>query len=148
MKTLFITDPSYLIPSEKWSELVDKQDEDTITNLIISYFVDNNIKPLAVGATGYGDWSNQVHSASERVDIVQPEFGADAGLVCVVEGTPAAILALHENKIASHAFATLNVPGDTRVTINYDNPNWTVLLFHSPDGTLLAKTSEDEDSEF
>ena len=152
-----VTDPCYLLD-------LDPKNKDRIWNLCINDMYDSDhsgkyddrtdytgvqkilseelgIKVLRVSATGYGDWSNSISSTSKHINVLVPEFYADAGMMCVVE-----INDKLENFLMDHPIGAIfesDIPVDIRV--NDSNSCWFVLEITDKDGFHKLVTSEDAD---
>lgn len=85
--TFIITDPCYLINSNKWSQIY-KASHDSKGNYDDNVFLDLVRAELEiitqhtawVANTGYGDWNNTLYGQFLTADN---EFCADSGMVCV-----------------------------------------------------------------
>lgn len=104
---------------------------------------------LRISDTGFGDWSNTIKSNSEHINVLIPEFYADAGMMCVVE-----INEKLENFLKDHDIGAIfesDVP--ISVSVNDEDRGWYVLEIMDENGWHELATSEepeqeDEDEEF
>ena len=77
---ILITDPCYLLTQEEWGRLnFDGDFELEIIGKLMEYSL-----MVSVEQTGYGDWINGIRSLDSRFRIIEREFCADSGMVCVV----------------------------------------------------------------
>ena len=104
---------------------------------------------LRVSDTGYGDWSNTLTSSSKHIKVIQPEFYADAGMMCVVE-----INEKLENFLKEHDIGAI-FESDCEISVDVDNDDssWYVLKIMNENGWEELASSEepeqeDEDEEF
>ena len=141
-KEIIITDPCYILPNEEWDKALNASDFPTKLTQVMHDF---GYKDAVVDETGFGDWTNLMHSASPDAVVKQKEFCADSGMVCVTTLTP---LVKKHLDVAPYCYAVCEVPLDAEYTIDKSNPNWSVVLIHSPEKILYAKSAEDEDGEF
>jgi hypothetical protein len=104
---------------------------------------------LRISDTGFGDWSNTITSTSKHINVLIPEFYADAGMMCVVE-----INEKLENFLKEHDIGAIfesDVP--ISVSVNDEERGWYVLEIMDEKGwNKLAESQppyeEDEDEEF
>ena len=163
MKCL-VTDPCYLL------DLLSTQQErdklwDYVCNSIHDYDRDYDgtdhedatkrmsdvlgLNILRMSDTGFGDWSNTITSTSKHINVLVPEFYADAGMMCVVE-----INEKLENFLKDHDIGAIfesDVP--ISVSVNNEDRGWYVLEIMDEHGWHELATSEepeqeDEDEEF
>lgn len=92
MTTYIITDPSYILTRDEWSKCCEilntdkpySEVQEQFNLEIQMYLKDISKDPRAYSSdTLIGDWTNSVHGPN----VIQSEFCADAGMVCVVEYT-------------------------------------------------------------
>lgn len=107
------------------------------------------VNVLRISDTGFGDWSNTLKSTSEHINVLIPEFYADAGMMCVVEINEKLENFLKENDIG--AIFESDVP--IAVNVDDDDNQWYVLKIMDEKGWYEYATSEepyqeDEDEEF
>lgn len=150
-----ITDPCYIIPDEDWATMCAKvdseiQDRDEWTGLFLeklrNYFSNHGIQ-AAVDETGFGDWVNEIRGLDSRVKILQSDFAADSGLVCVVESTPEILTRLQG--VIYYCYAILEADIEP-ITVDFDktNPHWTVVRIGDNDERPIARSSESNQAEF
>ena len=100
------------------------------------------IEILRVSDTGYGDWSNELHSNSNNVNILNPNFYADAGMMCVVKINEKLEKFLENNNIG----AIFETEEEISVDINTEDDDWYVLNIKDKNGwNTLAYSDEPED---
>ena len=159
-----VTDPCYLLDLLKTQEERDKL-WDYVCNSIHDWEKDYDgtdhkdactrmsdvlgLNILRISDTGFGDWSNTLKSNSEHIDVLIPEFYADAGMMCVVE-----INEKLENFLKEHDIGAI-FESDIPIAVNVDNDDsqWYVLRIMDENGWNELATSEepeveDEDEEF
>lgn len=89
MSKYIVTDPCYILPGDTWSKCIDACEQysrqpdwsDKFTEQIqaaLSEFVGSK---AWVESTGFGDWDNTLYGP----DVIQSDFTADSGMVCVCE---------------------------------------------------------------
>lgn len=150
-----ITDPCYIIDSERWSALIDQAcqevnpDEDSgAWSNKLSSLIEEELKEIT-GAdafacdTGFGDWSNAIVGPN----IIQSEFCADAGMVCVCNYTDKVQKALAD--CGDHAYAIIEAKGKLIVDFDVTDANWTVVNIEDDDdnrwSTFHANKCDDDD---
>lgn len=157
IKTIIITDPSYILTEDEYSYLgnlsLDQKDisfsgfADTFAGEVEKFLQDKlGFEDAMVAYIGCGSWSNTLHSASKKVDIIQSDFDSHTGLVVVSTYHPKMKTLLEE--MPPFCYSIADVPEDTIYTIDRKNKDWTVILLSSPEKFLYAKTSETSDSDF
>ena len=166
MTKYIITDPCYIISDQVWSECCNEAFDKPLNDSQDKYekfdqLVTNELNKLAgttnakAGRTGFGDWSNCMHSSNDD-KIIQSDFFADSGMVCIVEYNDAIKAALEAND-NSHLVnedvggaALIETEGNVEITINTENPDWTVVEIEDDNdafGSCLPyEDEEDEES--
>lgn len=158
-----ITDPCYIISHADWDALCDqatKQEKeqgrdwcDTFHDLVAAHLrtISGNQYADACG-TGYGDWTNYMFGRA----VKQSEFGADSGMVCMVELTDKLTEYINGDKENSvmevmSLSAVLESDDVLHAEFNTDNPNWTELCVLDSRGSVVAYSepyeTEDEDED-
>lgn len=128
-----ITDPCYVLPDEVWNKCCDvalddtpeayDRFDDTVTEELKQYSGSNNAKACR---TGFGDWCNKIDSSGEGVHhIIHSEFGADSGMVCVVEYTDRVKAEFSKHLFKNGCAALIETEGDVTIYLHQDNPEWT-----------------------
>ncbi|MCM1323191.1 MAG: hypothetical protein NC218_03310 [Acetobacter sp.] len=158
-----VTDPCYLLDNERWQKCCRKADEagkaQGMRDWDFDAFnkaVEDELRSISGGfvyvcGTGFGDWENRIYAASrpEKVIIKQACFGADAGMVCVVEVTDKLEDYLeHEytdNSFAIGAFFRSKEPVDYVVTLG--SRSWEVLQIAITNGGVV-RTEDDLDTDY
>lgn len=160
MTKYLVTDPCYLLDIDSeighrddlWQECIndmydsnnkEKYDDRTNYNGVQKILSDGlGIEILRVSDTGYGDWSNELHSNSNSVKIIKSEFCADAGMMCVVKINEKLEKFLEENDIG----AIFETDKEISVDVNTEDDNWYVLNIKDENGwNTLAYSDEPED---
>lgn len=148
-----VTDPCYIVNEDVWSEACKHIDE----NGLIDYPRFEEVISNACGTkvdicdTGYGDWSNSISGPSGH--IINRDFCADAGMVCVAKLTP---------EIEEHLDMDLDEPNPIAAVIDVTDitevswrgsDNWTKLCIETPEGLFESEDDpnleddEDEDED-
>lgn len=132
MKDVIVTDPCYLISNEDWDKLIKEAEQDSgenwincFDNIVAKYLIKISGDSHAVaGSTGFGDWVNEIDGQ---------EFGADSGMVCVVENTKELQSYLEKNKISilPGLSALVSVNDSATYEIDRTNPYWSVVKINS-----------------
>lgn len=98
-----VTDPCYLLDNDRWDECWKRADEASKAKGgewdgdTFSAEIEKALREISGGyvfacGTGFGDWSNAIYVARDSHNTVKIKgsgFGADSGMVCVVEVTDA-----------------------------------------------------------
>lgn len=128
-----VTDPCYIIDGGRWSDLIDEASRQinpdvdmTAWSDTLSSLVEEELKEITgadafVCDTGFGDWSNAIIGPN----VIQSEFCADAGMVCVCNYTKEVQEALAD--CGDHAYALFEAKGKLIVDFDVSNSNWTVI---------------------
>ena len=158
-----ITDPCYIISHSDWDALCDQATEeekyqgrdwsDIFGKLVAAHLRTISGNQYADACdTGYGDWENHMFGRA----VKQSEFGADSGMVCMVELTSKLTEYINvdkENSIANvmSLSAVLESDDVLHAEFNTDNSNWTELCVVDSRGSVVAYSEpyedEDEDEE-
>lgn len=152
-KTRFIiTDPCYLIDDDAhpdaWShfcELSDSRSNWEVTQQANEYLSGELGFGIVAASTGFGDWSNCI----EGEGVVNMNFFADAGMVCVAEIPKSALVQERIKDLASVGgvaiFEADCAFSDLRIEMDRSVRKWTVVRVYGPDGNLLVHSLEDTD---
>lgn len=101
------------------------------------------INVIRVSDTGFGDWSNTLLSSSNHIKVIEPEFYADAGMMCVVE-----INEKLENFLKEHDIgAIFESDCDISVDVNDEDRSWYVLKIMDANGWHVLASSEEPEQE-
>ena len=132
MKRVVITDPCYLIDNEDWDRLIDECEAqhkknwfDFFGEKVATFLKDVSGDNLAVAdKTGFGDWTNEIDEV---------EFGAESGMVCVVEYTRDLQKYLEKNNISIIPGLAALIPVDDKAVYEIDtnDPCWSVVRIKS-----------------
>ncbi len=144
MKKIIVTDPCYLITNEDWDKLIKEAEQDSGENwidcfdkIVTKYLVKVSGDSYAVaGSTGFGDWMNEIDGM---------EFGADSGMVCVVENTANLKQYIKDNNISILPGLSALIPVDDDATYEIDqsNPHWSVVRIHSGNEMIESLAPEE-----
>lgn len=141
MKKYVVTDPCYILSDDVWTEcckVFDKYKDDefmyqrfdeAVTKALTEF---TGSKSYACG-TGYGDWHNKLEGDGH---IIQDEFCADAGMVCVCELTDKVNEALKD--CAKWAYAVFECEGLENVVLDLENSSWTRVFIETVEGNYLC----------
>lgn len=159
-----VTDPCYLLDHERWQKCCEyaeqaakQNDNGNWDEDIFSSEVEKAIREISGGyvfacGTGFGDWTNSIYKSYDRNDsvrIITSGFGADAGMVCVVEMTDALNKYLREeykdNSSDIGAFFRTKERGVNVMTEG--NDNWTVLRIMAKTGATILTQDDYADEE-
>lgn len=149
MKTIIVTDPCYILEDEEWSRLCDKYLASTAKeseDLDFAQAVQKDLESISgdtkavVGETKVGDWVNRM--AGEGV--LEEQFAADSGLVCVVELTDglSRYWEKYGSPVAPGCVARLEVPDNAFYELNFLGEKTKVNIWADEFKTLLAHSEE------
>lgn len=122
MKKILVTDPCYLISDEAWSIMCHncfKEGDEAVGLAKFKRQVQSYLRLLSlddkalVEDTGIGDWTNMIDGQ---------EFGADSGMVCVVEDTAE----LRKN-VPEPLAASVEVSDNVKYELDVSDPDWTIV---------------------
>lgn len=161
MKKYIITDPCYVLSNDTWSDICNQCKDDDFYNGTFDRLVSEALNKLAgttnavASATGFGDWSNCMHCSNDD-KIIQSDFFADSGMVCVVEYNDkikAALEANNNSRLIDEdvgGAALIDTEGEVEITMNHDDSNWTVVEIEDEVdafNSLIADYEEEDDEE-
>lgn len=142
MKKFIITDPCYLIPDpEAWycfCDIIQDISMAEAENFLTHYLA----TPVRIAKTGYGDWSNEISGKN----VIEPNFFADAGLVCVLELTHL-VDQMHKSKfdylISDNpcGVAVIEAEGLADVRFDISDSRWTVVTIIDTDGNVYRSST-------
>lgn len=146
MKKFCVTDPCYILPDDVWDKCCKVFDEYKDDEFMYQRFDEAVAKALTefVGSksyacgTGYGDWSNELQGDGK---VINKDFCADAGMVCVCELTDKVKEALDVDIYNTHTVATFEAEDLRNVTFDLTDKDWTVVYIETTDGHCFC-TSE------
>lgn len=136
-KQYVITDPCYIIDDNTWSNVCNECFDDSpeqyenfnkrITQELNKLAGTTNA--IAV-ETGFGDWSNSIHATNGH-KVLQSDFFADSGMVCVVEyndKTKQAFVEQNNEKLIERGgCALIETEGDVIIKADTSDKNWTII---------------------
>jgi len=136
MKQFIITDPCYILPDDVWQDCCQKAFRNELGWREQSEIFDNAVQEQLMklsgtiawaSSTGIGDWTNKIWGDSEH--IIQSEFCADAGMVCVCELTDKTLVAIEDKggKLGDGIAAIIETDGDIYVDMDRTDKDWTVV---------------------
>ena len=142
MTKYIVTDPCYIVGNDYiWEQFCklwfDGKFEEA--EAVVSAEVKT---PVRIAETGYGDWTNHIYGPG----VIENEFFADAGMVCVCELTKGIEDHLVEeyNRVLGAIFEAEELRD-----VEFDNsdPDWTVVRIGTDKGIIESENPEDEDYE-
>lgn len=157
MSKYIITDPCYILNDIVWDNACKECFDDSpeqyanfdkrITQELNKLANTNNA--LASG-TGYGDWNNEIYSSNGR-KVLQSEFFADSGMVCVVEYNEFIQKALEEKDntrlIERGGCALIETVGRVSVKMDMSNKDWTVVEIYDDESHFHSRDPEEDEEE-
>lgn len=158
MTKYIITDPCYILSDEVWQSICNQCHDDDFYNGKFDNLCTYELNKLAgttnaiASATGYGDWSNTING-SNRDKILQSDFFADSGMVCVVEYNHKVIEALEANKNVNliqekvGGAALLDLVEPVEISVDTSDKSWTVIYLKDKDGDGFSSIEQDEEEE-
>jgi hypothetical protein len=136
MTKYIITDPVYIIDNNVWTDICDQCDGDGFDNSKFNNLCTEALNKLAGTTnavachTGYGDWDNCMHCSNDN-KIIEADFFADSGTVCVVEYNEAIQNALvtkcNDRLIANGGIALIETEGEVTIEMDTSNAEWTIV---------------------
>lgn len=164
-KQYIITDPCYILSDTVWQNICKSCKDDDYYNGTFDNKVTEELNKLAntttakASTTGFGDWDNCIHSDNPtEANIIQPDFFADSGMVCVVEYNDNIKQAL-KDKDNDHltdedkgGAAVIEIQDDSDIDIEMDtsDTNWTQVKISTPNEnfwSMYPYDSDDDDEE-
>ena len=152
-----ITDPCYLLDDEVWQKCCDaaKMPSGDWNDEVFNAHVSDALKVMS-GAnawacqTGFGDWTNSIQGSGT---VIQNEFAADSGMVCVCQLNDKTLASMHTKYPTGlgHCAAIIECEGEVKVSFDTDDANWTVVYIEDAvDHAFCSYESaypEDDDEE-
>lgn len=146
-KTLYITDPCYILPGETWLEVVNKYNIDSDIFKALEKELEKISGAKAyVSSTGFGDWVNEIYS-EDQSKIINPRFCADSGLVCVCEVNEVSEECLKQYTTPARLCAKVEVSDNYTVELDHSDPSWTVVIIKDENNKIHSCIPYDEDDE-
>lgn len=161
MTKYIITDPCYILPNTTWSDICDQCESNDFYNGKFDRLCTEALNELAgttnavASTTGYGDWSNSMHCSNDD-KIIQSDFFADSGMVCVVEYNDKIQQALKDNKNEKlvdedkGGAALIETEGEVKITMDTRDSEWTVVEIedeHDGFNSMLPVDDDEEEDE-
>lgn len=156
MTKYIITDPCYVLSDDTWSNICNQCKNEDFYNGTFDRLTSEALNKLAgttnavASATGFGDWDNCMHCSNED-KIIQTDFFADSGMVCVVEYNDAIQQALKDKDnvrlIEKGGIAVIETEGNVEITMNTEDPNWTVVEIEDDNDVFNSFLPCDEEEE-
>ncbi len=126
-----MTAPCYLLSDETWDkccEVFNKYNDETMygrfNDAVAKALTEFSGYPAYVCDTGFGDWSNEICGTG----VIKPDFGADAGMVCVCRLTHKILDSLYKKYGEEHALsciAMFEMSEHIKVDFDVSDKNWT-----------------------
>lgn len=156
MTKYIITDPCYVLSDDTWSNICNQCKNEDFYNGTFDRLASEALNKLAgttnavASATGFGDWDNCMHCSNED-KIIHTDFFADSGMVCVVEYNDAIQQALKDKDnirlIEKGGIAVIETEGNVEITMNTEDPNWTVVEIEDDNDVFNSFLPYDEEEE-
>ena len=161
MTKYIITDPCYILPDATWSDICSQCKNEDFYNGTFDRLCTEALNKLAgtknavASATGYGDWSNCMHCSNDD-KIIQSDFFADSGMVCVVEYNDKIQQALKDKqneKLVDKdkgGAALIETEGEVKITMDTRDSQWTVVEIedeHDGFNSMLPVDDDEEEDE-
>lgn len=144
-KTLYITDPCYILPGDIWSEVVNKYNSDSDIFKALEKELEKISGAKAyVSSTGLGDWINEIYS-EDPSKIINPKFCADSGLVCVCEVNEVSEECLKQYTTTDHMCAKVEVSDNYTVEFDQSDQFWTVVIIKDENNKINSSLPYEED---
>ena len=146
-KTLYITDPCYILPGDTWSEVVDKYNCDSDIFKALEKELEKISGAKAyVSSTGLGDWINEIYS-EDPSKIINRRFCADSGLVCVCEVNEVSEECLKQYTTTDHMCAKVEVSDNYTVEFDQSDQFWTVVIIKDENNKINSLIPYEDDEE-
>ena len=144
-KTLYITDPCYILPGDTWSEVVNKYNSDSDIFKALEKELEKISGAKAyVSSTGLGDWINEIYS-EDPSKIINRRFCADSGLVCVCEVNEVSEEHLKQYTTTAHMCAKVEVSDNYTVEFDQSDQFWTVVIIKDENNKINSSLPYEED---
>lgn len=158
MTKYIITDPCYILSDEVWNNICGQCENDDFSNGKFDTLCTDALNKLAgttnavACGTGWGDWENCMHSSNDD-KIIETDFFADAGMVCVVEYNEAIQNALiakgNDGLISKGGIALIETVGEVTIEMDTSNAEWTMVYIEDDedDFNSMVPPFDEEDEE-
>ncbi len=139
-----VTDPCYILPDEVWQEccrLLDNGTQEDFNKAVCDALIHYTGYKAWVSQTGFGDWSNLLYGE----DIIQREFLADSGMVCVCRHTPLIekfFKDKHSEKLFALCVAVFEMSENIDVILDMSQPRWTHITITDKDTNKVITALE------
>lgn len=146
-KTLYITDPCYILPGDTWSEVVDKYNCDSDIFKALEKELEKISGAKAyVSSTGLGDWINEIYS-EDPSKIINRRFCSDSGFVCVCEVNEVSEECLKQYTTTDHMCAKVEVSDNYTVEFDQSDQFWTVVIIKDENNKINSLIPYEDDEE-
>lgn len=147
-KQYIITDPCYILDDVTWDNACkevfdDKSDQYERFNSRITDELNKLAGTTDAQATdtGFGDWENLIHCSNDN-KVLNEDFYADSGMVCVVEYTDTIKKALADNDneklIERGGIAVIQTEGNVTIEFDHTDKSWTEIYIHDDEDTFCS----------
>ena len=151
MTKYIITDPCYIINKDVWQECCNAAklpdngwDDDLFNAKVANELTKMTGQKAWASETGFGDWENTIHGDESK--IIQSDFVADSGMVCVCALTPdieSHLKAEYPNGF-NNLGAIIECEGSVKVEFDKEDCNWTVVYIDDAVGSFNSCLPPDE----
>lgn len=161
MTKYIITDPCYILSDDTWNEcckVFDTYKNDEFMYQRFDEAVTKALNKLAgtknavACGTGIGDWSNSICCSNDD-KVIESDFFADSGMVCVVEYNEAIQNALGNDELISRGgIALIETEGEVVIEMDTSNSEWTMVYIEDDEDEFNSMPfdedyDEDEDED-
>lgn len=145
MKIVVVTDPCYILSQKEWLDLVKNHagNDDEFSLKVTEKLIEISGDSKAVaGPTKVGDWTNSMTYKDGVCEILDKDFAADSGMVCVVEMTDklSDYWIKNGSSVADGCVARLIVPSASFYELNFMGEETKVKLWLGDFTLLLAES--------
>ena len=143
MTKYIVTDPCYIVRNDYiWEQFCkfwfDGKYEEA--EAVVSAEVGT---PVRISETGFGDWTNHIYGPG----VIENEFFADAGMVCVCELTDKIVDTMTEEY---HRVLGAIFEADEVQDIEFDTSDrsWTVVKIRTDKGLIESEEPDEDEDEY
>ena len=153
MTKYIITDPCYILSNEVWDNICSQCEHDDFSNGKFDTLCTEALNKLAgttnavACGTGFGDWSNSICCSNDD-KVIESDFFADSGMVCVVEYNEAIQNALGNDELISKGgIALIETEGEVVIEMDTSNSEWTMVYIEDDEDEFNSMPFDEEDEE-
>jgi hypothetical protein len=149
MTKYIITDPCYVLSDEVWDNICSQCEDDDFSNGKFDTLCTEALNKLAgttnavACSTGIGDWTNCIQCSNDD-KVIEEEFFADSGMVCVVEYNEAIQNVFKNGIISRGGVALIETEGEVIIEMDTSHEDWTIVYIEDDEDEFNSMPYDDD----